>query len=173
MNSVITLDSLIDIDWVNIINNLNNGKEITAEPDIFDLNNPHYMKIYNTWRDADFNMNSVKWTNYYNYGDLTSVISSRLNVTPLRSWISRLDPGYIAPWHYDVDEREDEYITKNAQRYSCFISENRPGHVTIIGDDLFSNIETGRLIKWNNRLEWHTSMCACMIPSYMYHLIAY
>jgi hypothetical protein len=173
MNSVTTLDNLSDIDWVNIINNLVNGKTITAEPDIFDLNNPHYMKIYNTWRSANFNMDSVRWTNYYEYGDLTTVISKRLNVTPLRSWISRLDPGYIAPWHYDVDEREDEYIVKNAQRYSCFISESSIGDITIIGDDLFSNIEPGVLIKWNNRLEYHTGICASMKPSYMYHLIAY
>lgn len=173
MNSVTTIDNLSDIDWVNIINNLVNGKTITAEPDIFDLNNPHYMEIYNQWVSANFNMSSIRWTNYYEYGDLTEHICKRLNVTPLRSWISRIDPGYYAPWHYDIDERENEYVNLNAQRYSCFISESRPGHITIIGDDLFSSIETGHLIKWNNRLEYHTSMCACMIPNYMYHLISY
>ena len=172
-NSVTLLDNLGDIDWNSVISNLSNGKDILPNPELWNLSNSHYMEIYTVWEESNFNMSSVKWTNYYEYGDLTDQLSERLGVSPLRSWISRIDPGYYAPWHYDVDEREEEYLTKNAQRYSCFISEKKLGHITIIGDDLFSSTETGTLIKWNNRLDWHTSMCACMIPNYMYHLIAY
>jgi hypothetical protein len=175
MKSTTELTCLSNISWNDILNNLHNGKDILPNFDNWNLNNPHYMKIYDQWKENNFNMQAVKWTNYYpeQFPKITEQISDIMGIQPLRSWISKIDPGYYAPWHFDVDEEEELYASKNADRYSCFISQPKLGHVTIIGDELFSNTATGTFIKWNDRLAWHTSMCACMSPNYMFHLIAY
>ena len=51
------------INWNQIINDLTSkqGVEVTTDPSRWNLDNPEYLKIYNQWIAADFNMSAIKW----------------------------------------------------------------------------------------------------------------
>ena len=91
-----------------------------------------------------------------------------------RSWISRVDPGYYAPWHWDIDDNEKFYLQKGIPtRYSIMIGESFPGQIFIIGQDHIYNCPEGSIFRWNNYKEWHCGINASMVPKYMLHILAY
>ena len=166
------------IDWDYIINNLKDGYDVTADLEKWNLATPGYLEIYQMWKDANFNLSSIKWTNYYpgKHFDhlIESCVAEQLGITAVRSWISRIDPGYCAPWHWDVDDNEQEYV-KNGQlyRYSVFIDEPHPGHIFVIDNESFSNQYRGTVVKWNNYRAWHAGSNVGLTPKFMYHIIGY
>ena len=175
------LNTFRRLDWNIIVSNLNNqnGNTITTDPDKWNLDTSEYSNIYQMWKDAKFNPNSIKWINYYpnkHYEqDLIDNIQSYLRLSGIhRSWISRVDPGYYAPWHWDIDDNEDLYLQKGTPiRYSIMIGESYPGQIFIIGQDYIYNCPQGSIFKWNNYKEWHCGINASMVPKYMLHLLAY
>lgn len=163
------------IDWDTIIANLSEGKDITPDPSIWNLDNSEYKKIHNQWESANFNMQSIKWTNYYpgQYPkEIDDYYCETLSLKYLRSWISRIDPGYYAPWHWDVDDRLDEYTAMGTPlRYSIFISRPSITSIFVVGNNCYSNMQQGSVIEWEKYNEWHAGMNAGLEPKYMYHLL--
>lgn len=167
------------INWDKVIADLPSvGTVVSTSPDRWDLSNPEYLKIYNQWKQADFNMDAIQWTNYYPGKHFDQIIidelATELKVTTIRAWISCIDPGYMAPWHWDVDDNEAEYL-KNGEisRYSCFIEQPAHGHIFILGDDYYFNQPQGTIVKWKNYKEWHSGINAGLTPKYMLHLLAH
>ena len=99
------------INWNSIVSNLTGGKVVTVDPNNWNMNNPEYQKILDLWKSKKFNTESVKWTNYYNTKDIENEIANDLNITPLRSWISCVEPGYMTGYHYDIDDNEKLILT--------------------------------------------------------------
>jgi hypothetical protein len=138
-----------------------------------------YTDIYKMWQAARFNANAIKWTNYYpniHYPEsIVTGIERYLRLTGVhRSWISRVDPGYYSPWHWDVDDNEADYLTKGPiKRYSIMLGEPTMGHIFVIGDDYLYNSPQGAIFKWNNYKDWHTGINAGMTPKYMLHILGY
>lgn len=166
------------IDWESITNNLTDGVDITADKSKWNLSTPGYLEIYKTWEDGNFNMSSIKWTNFYpgTHFDqsIEEQVAVELGITSLRSWISRIDPGYCAPWHWDVDDNEAEYASKGViQRYSIFIKKPKPGHIFIISDRAYVNQRIGTIVKWPNYRDWHAGSNVGTEPKYMFHIIGY
>jgi hypothetical protein len=175
------------LDWDDVIQSLlkQEGSTITTDPSRWNLDNSEYGKILKLWDEANFNYNSIKWTNYYPEKHFPSKID--LDVCEYlkldgvhRSWISRVDPGYYAPWHWDVDDNEYEYLKKGEiKRYSIFITgdnymqESTLGQIFILGNDYLYQCPKGSIFKWNNYKEWHAGINAGLKPKFMYHLIAY
>jgi hypothetical protein len=168
-----------NINWHTVIEMLvQPGVDITTDPSKWHLDTPGYNEIHTMWQTANFNMSAIKWTNYYPgkhfNNTIVEQVAEHLNVGIHRSWISRIDPGFFAPWHWDVDDNEDEYLQKgNPVRYSCFIEEPAHGHIFIVGDNYYYNQPKGTLIKWDNYKDWHSGINAGMTPKYMFHLLAY
>lgn len=166
------------LDWDHIINNLKEGYEVTADLANWNLTTPGYSEIYQLWKDANFNLSSVKWTNYYpgKHFDrsIESQVAEQLWISPVRSWISKIDPGYCAPWHWDVDDNEQEYMD-NGQlfRYSVFIDNPHPGHIFVIDNETFTNQCKGTVIKWADYRAWHAGSNVGLAPKFMYHIIGY
>ena len=164
-------------DWAIVIKNLADGSDVTVDPERWNLDNSEYKKIYDVWSDANFNFSSIKWTNYYpgiNFPqDVVDCQAEYLKIKKVhRSWISRLDPGFMAPWHWDVDEHEKEYLKHGAiTRYTVIIEKMTHGHILIIGDKHYFNQPTNTVIKWSNYREWHSGINAGMKPSYMFHIL--
>jgi len=178
MENVLFLGQFNEINWNDILEDLENKKGISINPDFskWNLNTPGYLQIYKIWKDAKFNSNAIEWINYYPEDHYpTSVVDSIarfLNVIPLRSWISQINPGYFAPWHWDVDDNETEYLKLGTPiRYSCFIESPSHGHIFIIGNDYLYNQDQGNLYQWIDYKEWHSGINAGMVPKYMFHLI--
>lgn len=164
-------------DWNNIIDNLSNGKDITVDPTKWNLETSGYTEIYKLWKDSNFNTNAIKWTNFYPDLCFPSKVDKdlceHLQVEYLRSWISRVDPGFYAPWHWDVDDNEKDYLEKGTpRRFSCFITPPTLGHIFMLGDDYFFNTPQGSLYEWKNYKEWHGGINAGFTPKFIYHLLA-
>jgi len=164
------------INWNNIIANLSNGIDILPDPKNWNLNTKGYQEILDLWIKAEYNFASIKWTNYYpdtHYSkDVETYYANELNVKPLRSWISSIAPGYTAPWHWDVDDNEDDYAAQGELvRYSIFIQDGKPGQVFMIENQSYYSQPAGTIVKWNNYKSWHAGANAGLTPKYMFHLI--
>lgn len=166
---------LMKIEWDNLIASLKNGKDITIDPNIWDLSNPEYKKILKQWNDANLNLDSVKWTNYYPgqfAKEIDDYFCDILNLKYLRSWISCIDPGYYAPWHWDADDNLEKYLEQGTPiRYSVFISKPSVTGIFVVGDKVYANMPQGSIVKWDKFDEWHAGMNAGLQPKFMYHLL--
>jgi hypothetical protein len=168
------------INWDELIDSLSlqQGTEVTTDPSYWDPENHNYSEIYSKWKEARFNESAIKWINYYpikNYDEnIEHSLAAYCGVRPIRSWISRIDPGYFAPWHWDIDDQLEEYKKLgDLFRYICFIDKPHMGHIFILGDKYYYDMEQGTLIEWGNYLEWHCGINGGLSPKYMFNLLGY
>lgn len=165
------------IDWNSIIADLDNGTDITPDPTKWNLENPGYKDIYDHWVSSKFNMQSIKWTNYYPGSfpkEIDDYFCETLSLKYLRSWVSKIDPGYYAPWHWDVDDRLEEYLALGTpRRYSVFISPPSVTSVFVVNNQCYANMPQGSIIKWNSYNDWHAGMNAGSKPKFLYHLLGF
>lgn len=170
-----------NIDWSEIITDLSTqqGSPVTTDPARWDFDTPGYNEIHAMWKNANFNASAIKWINYYPVEHFSQTVidqvAESLNLNGVhRSWISRLDPGYMAPWHWDVDDNEAEYLKQGAiVRYTVIIKPFAHGHVFILGDQYFYNLQEGKIIIWDNHREWHSGINAGMEPNWMLHILGF
>lgn len=164
-----------------LIDSLSNqsGADVVIDPSQWNMNTDGYAEIYDMWRSANFNLASIKWSNYYpsiNYTqDLVDDVAKYLRLKGVhRSWISRIDPGYYAPWHWDVDDKEAEYLSKGPiKRYSIMLGKPTIGHVFILDEDHLYNVPEGSIFKWKDYKSWHAGINAGMMPKFMFHIIGH
>ena len=162
------------IDWNTVIANLKDGQVVTVDPARWNMTNPEYKTILDLWRDNNFNTNSVKWTNYYDTKDIEKELAEKVGITPLRSWISCVEPGYMTGYHYDIDDNEATYLKYgNIKRYSIFISEPSVGQLFILGNDYHYNKSQGTILEWNNYKEWHNGINGSLSNKFMFHLLGF
>ena len=181
LNSAAYLGYYYRRDLTKIIKSLTDkeGVSVTTDPSRWNMETSGYAEIYQMWKEANFNPASIKWTNYYpgqHYEqDLVDDVALYLRLNGVhRSWISRVDPGYFAPWHWDVDDHEQEYLDKGPiKRYSIMLNDPTVGHVFILGSDYLYNSPAGSIFKWNNYKEWHAGINAGMKPKFMLHILGY
>jgi hypothetical protein len=162
------------INWDSVINKLTDGKVVTVDPARWNMDNPEYKQMLELWKSKNFNTDSVKWTNYYNTKDIETTLAEELCITPLRSWISCVEPGYMTGYHYDIDDNEKEYLAHGTlKRYSIFISKPSVGQLFILGSDYYYNKPQGTMLKWGNYREWHNGINGGLENKYMFHIIGY
>ena len=164
-----------DYNWKELILNLKDQKSIpiTPDPNIWRMDVPAYSEILNNWKLANYPEHMIKWNNYYPgqhfTTELDELICKKFNIGYRRSWISSIDPGYSAPWHWDVEDDPEDY--EGPLRFSIFLQDGEPGHIFILGkEDCFYNMKAGQGIKWHRFNEYHIGMNAVLTPKYMYHL---
>jgi hypothetical protein len=167
-------------DWDQITQSLidREGKEISPSNGNWNLKTQGYQEIYNKWVDAKFNMQSIKWINYYPAVDydtnIIDIFQQQLKVTHIRSWISRIDPGYCAAWHWDVDDYEAEYVKLgNIKRFTCHIGNTDPGHAFMVGNSCLHNEKNGDVFQWSDYRAWHGGMNCGLIPKFMFNFLGY
>ena len=162
------------IDWNSVISNLKDGSVVTVDPARWRMSNPEYSKMLDLWKSKNFNTDSEKWTNYYDYENIEPIVANSLDIKPIRSWISCVEPGYMTGYHYDIDDKETEYLKHgDIKRYSIFISEPDVGHLFILGKDYHFNKSVGTTLKWDNYREWHNGINGGLSNKYMFHILGY
>jgi hypothetical protein len=162
------------INWDSVITNLTEGRDITVDPSKWAMSNPEYKEMLDMWESTNFNTASVKWTNYYKYDGIESIVAEQLKIVPLRSWISCVQPGYMTGYHYDIDDNEQEYLKHGViKRYSIFISKPSVGHLFILGNEYFYNNPQGTILKWNHYRDWHNGINGSFTNKYMFHILGY
>lgn len=181
LNSCSFLNSFKKVDWNELIKELEtrSGVDLCYDSSHWkNSNDIKYQQIKKTWDDCNFNKQSVKWTNYYPDKDfsqsITDSVAKYLRVNIHRSWISRIDPGFCAPWHWDVDDNEERYLKLGIpKRYSILIGPPTLGHIFLLGNDYIYNVPQGSIFKWKNYKEWHSGVNVGMKPKWMFHLLGY
>jgi hypothetical protein len=166
------------IDWDIIIAKLTDGAEVTTDPGRWNLSNPDYLEIYEKWQKANFNMSAIKWINFYPDKhfdqEIVDVVAEDLELTVHRAWISRIDPGYFAPWHWDADDNLKSYESKgDITRYSIFMTKLSPGHFFTVDNRTFSDFQQGSIYRWQSYKSWHAGANAGLTPKFMFHIIGY
>ena len=165
-------------DWDKIVHSLMTctGHNVVMDPSKYDAANNGYKEIFDLWISKNVDPASVRWTNYYPGKDfdqsIVDEIAGLLNVTPMRSWISRVDSGFQAPWHYDVDDNEEEYLSHGTlRRFSAFILPAELGQVFTIKEHSYVNEEAGNLYEWDDYRDWHEAKNTGTTPHFMFHIL--
>lgn len=138
-----------------------------------------YNEIYKLWKDCNFNESSMAWYNYYPNADfdaeIVDDIAFYLRLEGVhRAWISRIDPGYYAPLHWDVDDNELKYLTKGPiKRYTITLNQPTLGHIFIVGKDHLYEVPIGSIFKWNDHREWHIGINGGIKSKFTLHVLGY
>jgi len=166
-----------EYDWSGLLDSIKDfeGVPNTPDPSIWKMEIPAYSEIKKTWEEANYPDSHIKWINFYpgqHYTEeLDKLLCNHFNIGYRRSWISKIEPGYSAPWHWDVEDDPEDY--DGPLRLSIFINDCEPGHIFILGkEDVFYNMKSGDGIFWKRFNEYHIGMNAGLTSKYMYHLKA-
>jgi hypothetical protein len=92
-----------------------------------------------------------------------------VNADPIDCWISRIHPGNMTPWHWDCNDKEDEYMKLNISRFTCHISKPQPGHAVMIADKCLYFQDQGNTWKWPARTSWHGGVNCGFSPKYLFN----
>jgi len=87
------------------------------------------------------------------------------------AWISRVLPGDVAPWHWDItDDEATLNAGKQLVRYHCHVSGPEDGHTIIVGDTCLYKQPQGAVWKWPERTSWHAGANAGLVPKYLFNI---
>lgn len=172
-------------DWNSIIDQMNNTETpltVHRNTPAFEHqwnSDPLYEKMYEMWKENNFNMNSVKWRSYYPGvhfdGSVVEKIADFTGIKNIHSfWISRVDPGFFAPIHCDpfIDEIHDDEKGE-LKRYAIFITPSEAGHIFVLGRDYLYNFPVGTVIKWNHPNMLHIGINGSLKVKYMINVLGY
>jgi hypothetical protein len=146
--------------------------ESTAEGSL--LNS--YRGIIDTWNNAGYDLSEIFWYDYYpgNHFDyeICSIFSDIVNADPRRVFVSEVYPGRNVPYHWDVEDKEDEWLAEGAlKRWVCFIDKPKFGHVFILEDECFYNISQHEIYEWNSYRSHHAGTNCGSESYYLFHFL--
>jgi hypothetical protein len=90
----------------------------------------------------------------------------------INCWISKVAPGDVAPWHWDItdDEATLALESKGLVRFHCHVSPPTHGHIFIVEDTCLYNRAQGDVFQWPDRKSWHAGANAGLTPKYTFNL---
>jgi hypothetical protein len=146
---------------------------------------PKIAAMFRSWRDSKFHMPSIRWGNYYPGKsfpqEVTDNVAKFLKLKGVhRSCISKIDPGFMTPWHFDGDDQVPTYL-KNGNgvilRFHGIIQDSHPGHIFILGEnepkDSYVSMPKGTFARWNVWQDWHAGVNAGITSKYLFHIMGY
>jgi len=171
------------IDWQSVVDLISAqppgyiGPRHRSSDDIIGIN-----EISKSWDDAGYILategGSAGWSMYFprvhfDYS-IVEKFSEFVKIKPVNAWISKIDPGMMAPWHWDVNDAEEEYNKMpDMLRFSCHISKPAPGHISIIEDQCLYNQEQGNTYQWPSRTSWHAGANCGIVPKYLFNIFGH
>jgi len=169
------------IDWTSLINDLEKQQSAFVGPrhDV-NMDVPGVEEVARPLRDAGYKMahegGNLRWDMFLpndNFDE--SIVLKFMEFVGMESytnaWISRVLPGDIAPWHWDVTDDEKTLDSqKQFDRYHCHISPPAPGHVFIVETQCLYDQLQGEVYKWPNRKSWHAGANAGLVPKYIFNI---
>jgi len=168
------------IDWNNVIANLATQQPAYIGPRHKENDNiPGLDEVSKLWRSAGYKTihegGNAGWDMFLpeiNFDrSIIKIFANWVGIEldgPYYCWISRVNPGMMAPWHWDVTDDEATLSTE-AIRFHCHIMPPQPGHVFIVEDQCFYNQAVGDTFQWPSRKSWHTGSNSGMNPKYMFN----
>lgn len=87
------------------------------------------------------------------------------------AWISRINVGRMAPWHWDVNDHEKELSKiSNIRRFHCHIGSPAHGHILLVEKEVFYNQPQGEVYEWPSRTMWHAGINCGLTPKYLFNI---
>lgn len=166
------------IDWDAVISKCKEGNTLQYKegcfPDTEDFRNLNSM-----WQNAGYKLGDpvVEWTNYFpeQFGqEVVERFQQQVNAKPWMVWISKIQPGRMAPWHFDAHQNINEFLKLgNPVRFTCYIQEPQHGHISIVGDSAVYRPAKGSIYQWPSYDAWHCGMNGGLTDKYMFNYWGY
>ena len=175
---IIDWDSIVDICKActtgdeNTVTSVVDRSEAEAEGSLLDS----YRGIMDTWKKAGYNLKDIVWHDYYPGEHFDIEIQNKfadlVNADPLRVFVSDVAPGRNVPYHWDVEDKEEEWLAQGElKRWVCFMDKPRWGSVLILEDECFHNVEQGAVYEWDNYRSHHAGTSCGIHNQYLFHFL--
>lgn len=171
------------IDWEKVVIKLANtesgyvGPRHSASDAIVGIDD-----ITSKWNKAQYVLardgGSVGWDMFFpeTHFDksVVDIFCNYVGIQSVSAWISRINPGMMAPLHWDINDRENEYATQKPMlRFSCHICKPHPGHCFIVDNTTLYNQEQGTVYQWQSRKSWHGGVNFGYMPKYLFNIFGH
>jgi hypothetical protein len=177
-NELIDWDSIVEICRVsnngdcNTVTSVVDRSEAGAEGELLG----RYRKLIDNWIQAGINLEEVEWFDYYpgEHFDFSvqDTIADLVNADPRRVFVSEVYPGKFVPWHWDIEDKEDEWLAQGGLvRYVVFMQKPQQGHMLPLEQHCFNNMPQGDIWKWDNYKDWHAGINLGTEPHYLFHFL--
>lgn len=135
-----------------------------------------YREIISTWEKGGYNLEEIEWYDYYPGEhfdiDIQNKFAGIINAQPRRVFVSEVYPGRNVPYHWDVEDKEEEWLAQGKlKRWVCFMDKPQFGHVLILEDECFYNVEQGSIYEWNDYKSYHAGTNCGTEPYYLFHFL--
>lgn len=135
-----------------------------------------YRSIITTWKEAGYNLEDIYWHDYYPEEHFDIEIQNKfaniVNADPLRVFVSDVAPGRNVPYHWDVEDKEEEWLALgNLKRWVCFIDQPRWGSILILEDECLYNIDRGAIYEWDYYRSYHAGTNVGVHHQYLFHFL--
>ncbi len=135
-----------------------------------------YNNIMDTWTNANYDLKHIQWYDYYpghHFSvDIQTKFSDLVKAEPKRVFVSEVWPGRCVPYHWDVEDKEDEWLKEGRLvRYVCFMDKPKFGHVLILEDQCFYNIAQHEVYQWDSYKSYHAGTNCGSEPYYLFHFL--
>jgi hypothetical protein len=167
------------VDWDSVIDSIAEltGEARTYNKDFYLNVDGRFNEIIEIWKTAGYDKsNSVEWINYYPDKHFDSAVVKQFEeytgTTCARAWVSKIRPGKYAPYHWDIDDYEEEYLAQGQLvRYTAHPCVPTLGQVLIVEEHLFHNEAQGNVYKWASHHNWHAGGNCSFKPKYLFNYL--
>lgn len=136
-----------------------------------------YREVISIWQKAGYDLAKIEWFDYYPGKhfdiDIQNKFADLVNADPRRVFVSELWPGRLVPYHWDVEDKEKEWLAEGElKRWVCFMDKPKDGHVFLLdGQDAFYNVCQHQVYEWDSHREWHAGANCGHEPYYLFHFL--
>lgn len=177
-NGIIDWDSVVELckqcttGDKNTVTSVVDRSEAEAEGSLLDS----YRGIIDTWRNAGYKLEDIYWYDYYPGEHFDIEIQNKfadiVNADPRRVFVSDVAPGRNVPYHWDVEDKEEEWLAEGElKRWVCFMDKPRWGSVLVLEDECFHNVEQGAIYEWDHYRSYHAGTVAGQHHQYLFHFL--
>lgn len=167
------------INWQGLVDSLADvqGETRTYGVDFYQNTNGQFDEIIKLWQTAGYDKSgTVEWINYYPGShfsqDIVAAFEQFTNTKCIRAWVSKIRPGRYAPYHWDIDDQEEEYLKQgNLVRYTAHPCTPTMGQVLIVENQAFHMEAQGNVYQWPTHRAWHAGGNCSFTPKYLFNYL--
>jgi len=174
MNDAEFIGNCSTIDWGEVIETIKNKPGIDSHKYLPKVSEVDEMKKML----KDYLPSSIEWLNYYPGKDFDNSVVEQFGKfvgysKVAKCWISRINPGKTAPWHWDYDTELEEYKRQGELiRFTAKVSPADFGQVSIIGNTCWHNQKPGDTLQWKSYDAYHAGTNCGLVPKYQFNYLA-
>ena len=156
----------------NTVTSVINRSKATSENELLS----RYKKLINNWIEAGIDLKEIEWWDYYPgvHFDISvqDKIAEIVKAEPRRVFVSEVYPGKFVPWHWDIEDKEEEWLAQGELvRYVVFMQEPKQGHMLPLKQECLYNMPQGDVWEWDDYKDWHAGINLGTEPHYLFHFL--